>query len=45
MADVEVDLAKLPQGINEQLRELELELSEGKSLRVNFHCQNSVPKY
>ncbi|XP_071149893.1 disco-interacting protein 2 homolog C-like isoform X1 [Mytilus edulis] len=41
MADVEVDLAKLPQGINEQLRELELELSEGDITRKGYDKKRS----
>lgn len=43
MADINVDISKLPEDIREKLAELDLELSEGESknliqFRTGFNC-------
>lgn len=44
MADVEVDISRIPQDVKEQLHELELELSEGKNSKTFFPLSESDAK-
>lgn len=38
MADIEVDVATLPEDVREKLAELDLELSEGRNGEKNWRC-------